>query len=195
MSDELQAEVDRLKAENAKLARDLAGAHDDLKEVRGEARERRHENKALTLQLETTARERDDFKTKAETTAGEWQARIDQANGTVRAMKHDKAFEKVARTLKVNDPSKFKDLIDLAKYAPEGDEPDEARIAQTFQEALKGRPWLVDQPAAEAAPTAPGGANGAKPAQVPAVPGPGSDRGQSVSSPASQAAAKPAGRL
>ena len=51
MSEELQKEIDRLKAENAKLARDLAGAHDDLKEVRGKARDRRHEGKKLTEQL------------------------------------------------------------------------------------------------------------------------------------------------
>jgi hypothetical protein len=47
MSDELQAEVDRLKALNEKLAKHLVDAHDDLKEVRGEARDRRHENKSL----------------------------------------------------------------------------------------------------------------------------------------------------
>ena len=54
MSDDLQKEIDRLKAEAStqraaidKLTRDLAGAHDDLKEVRGEARDRRHEGKKL----------------------------------------------------------------------------------------------------------------------------------------------------
>ena len=52
MSEELQKEIDRLKAENAKLARDLAGAHEDIKEVRGEARDRRHEGKKLAEQLE-----------------------------------------------------------------------------------------------------------------------------------------------
>ena len=52
MIEELQAEIERLKAENVKLATDLAGAHDDLKEVRAEARDRRHENKNLAQQVE-----------------------------------------------------------------------------------------------------------------------------------------------
>jgi predicted nucleic acid-binding Zn-ribbon protein len=68
MSDELQAEVDRLKKLNEKLAKDLVSAHDDLKEVRGEARDRRHENKSLAQQLADLTAERDDYKVKAEAT-------------------------------------------------------------------------------------------------------------------------------
>src|SRR5262249_28235014 len=109
-----------------------------------------------------------------------------------------RAFEAVAKALKVSDPAKLADLVKLAGYTPEADEPDEPKITAAFQEALKGRAWLVDaeetKPAPGGATTAPGGA-GATTTPTPAVAGPGSDRGQTVSSPASQASTRPAGRL
>jgi hypothetical protein len=179
--EELQKEIDRLKAENSKLTRDLAGAHDDLKEVRGEARDRRHEGKKLADQLEALTKERDDFKTKAEADPDGLRKSLADAHGVVRSLKHDGAYAKVAKGLKVNDPAKFADLVKLAAYQPEGDEPDEVKIATAFQEALKGRAWLVDAPAAGAATTA-AGAAGAAQGQSGGKPGPGSERGQSVSS-------------
>ncbi len=185
MSEELQKEIDRLKAENAKLARDLAGAHDDLKEVRGEARDRRHEGKKLVEQLEALTKERDEFKTKAEADPEGLRKNLTDAQGVIRSLKHDGAFARVAKDLKVNDPAKFTDLVKLAAYQPEGDDPDEAKITAAFQEALKARPWLVDAestPAAGAAKAASGGANGATTAQPGGKPGPGADRGQSVES-------------
>jgi hypothetical protein len=199
MSDELTAEIERLRAENARLTKDLAGAHDDLKVVRAEARDRRHENKTLAQQLAELATDRDGWKAKAETDPAEWQEKLDAAHGTVRAMKHERAYEKVAKGLKVTDPAKFADLLKLAGHTPEGNEPDEVKIAETFQDALKGRPWLVDaespKPAPGGATNAPGGAIGATTETKPAVPGPGSDRGQSVSSTTSQPASRVSGRL
>jgi hypothetical protein len=184
MSEELQKEIDRLKAENAKLARDLTGAHEDLKEVRGEARDRRHEGKRLAEQLDALTKDRDEFKTKAEADPEGLRKGLADAHGVIRSLKHDGAFAKVAKGLKVNDPAKFTDLVKLAAYQPEGDEPDEAKIATAFQEALKGRPWLVDgdpaKPAAGAAPAA-AGAAGATTTQAGGKPGPGAERGQSVS--------------
>lgn len=200
MSDELQKEIDRLTAENRKLSGDVASLSDELKEVRHEARDRRHEVKNLTAQLETTVKERDDFKAKAETTSDEWQSRIDALSGQVRGLKHDGAFAKVAKALKVNDPTKFADLVALSKYAPEGDEPDEAKITEAFQGVLKARPYLIDaeekeQPAPGGATTAPGGAPGATQARSGEKPGPGADRGQSLSTTSSQATARIPGRL
>ena len=107
-------------------------------------------------------------------------------------------FAKVAKGLKVNDPAKFSDLVKLAAYQPEGDEPDEVKIATAFQEALKGRPWLADPDtsttAAGAAKTASGGATGATQAQPGGKPGVGAERGQSVTSESSSASTHPDSR-
>jgi hypothetical protein len=168
---------------------DLAG---ELKETRGEARDRRHEAKGLAAQVEALTKERDTFRATAETTAGDWQTKIDALSGTIRGLKHERAFAKVAGTLKVSDPTKQADLVKLAGYAPEGDEPDEARITASFQEALKGRAWLVDAPPAPGGATnAPGGA-GATQAQSGGKPGPGADRGQSTQS---ESRSQPEGRV
>src|SRR5690349_18449631 len=110
MSDELNAEIARLKAANDKLQKDLASSHDDLKEVRAEARDRRHENKGLTQQLESITKERDDFKVKAETDPAAWQSKLADAHAQIRTLKHDRAYEAVARDLKVTNPVKFADL-------------------------------------------------------------------------------------
>jgi len=185
MSEELHNEVDRLKYENAKLARDLASAHEDLKEVRGEARDRRHEGKKLAEQLDALSRERDELKIKAEADPEGLRKSLAEAQSVIRGLKHDGAFAKVAKGLKVNDPAKFTDLVKLAAYLPEDDDPDEAKIAASFQEALKGRPWLVDSDrmqAAGAAKSASGEAFGANAAQLGGKPGVGAERGQSVTS-------------
>jgi FtsZ-binding cell division protein ZapB len=203
MSEELQKEIDRLKSENAKLMKDLAGAQDDLKEVRHEARDRRHEAKTLTEQLAALSKERDDFRTKAEADPEGLRKSLQDAQGVIRGLKHDGAFAKVAKGLRVNDPTKLTDLVKLANYAPEGDEPDEVKISAAFQEALKGRPWLVDaettaatatttKSAAGAATTASGGATGATTTQTGGKPGPGAERGQSLSS---EGKSQPEGRI
>src|SRR5262249_12463386 len=145
--DEFQMEVDRLKAENAKLTKELLDAQADFKEVRGEARDRRLEAKGLKEQLEGLTKERDELRMRAEADPEGLRKELADARGVIRGLRHDTAYERVARGLKVGDPSKFADLVKLAGYQPEGDEPDEARITAAFQEALNGRPWLVDAPA------------------------------------------------
>jgi hypothetical protein len=195
-TDELQKEIDRLKAENQKLTKDLAGAHDDLREVRGEARDRRHETKTLKEQLEALVKERDEFRTKAEADPDGLRMSLAEHQATIRGLKHEAAYGRVATGLKVNDPTRFADLVKLANYQPEGDEPDETKIAAAFTEALKGRPWLVDAPPVEPAKPAPGGAQGANGTQSGGKPGPGAERGQSVSSDrSSQARERIHGRL
>ena len=200
MSDALQAEVDRLKALNEKLARDLVGAHDDLKEVRGEARDRRHENKALAAQVADLTTQRDSFRAAAEADPEDLRRTISELSGKIRETTHRAAFEQAARSLKVSDPARVADLWALAGYKPESDEADPKRLAATIGAALKGRPWLVDAeptptPAASAATPAPGGAGATTPT-TPAVPGPGSDRGQSVpATPAQAPGGKPPGAL
>ena len=180
MSEELQKEIDRLKAENAKLSHDLAGAHEDLKEVRGEARDRRHEGKKLAEQLEQLAKERDEFKLKAEQDPEGLKSRLVETEGKLRDVAHRTAFAKVAAGLKVTDPTRVNDLYALSGYKAEADQPDEAKLVETIQTALKGRPHFLDT-APGAAQTAPGGA-GATTAQLGGKPGPGAERGQSVTS-------------
>lgn len=180
MSEELQKEIDRLKAENAKLTRELAGVHEDLKEVRGEARDRRHEGKKLAEQLDALAKERDQFKLKAEADPEGLKGQVNELTGKLRDVSHRTAFAKVAQDLKVSDPTKIADLYALSGYKAEADQPDEAKLVETIQTALKGRPYFLDT-AAGAAQTAPGGA-GATTAQLGGKPGPGAERGQSVTS-------------
>jgi predicted nucleic acid-binding Zn-ribbon protein len=191
MSEELQKEIDRLKAENTKLSRDLAASHDDLKEVRGEARDRRLEGRKLTEQLDATTKERDEFKLKAEQDPEGLKTQVSELSGRLREVAHKAAFQKVAQGLKVSDPTKVSDLYALSGYKPAADEPDEAQLVETIQTALKGRPHFLDA-AADAAKTASGGANGATPAQPGAKPGPGAERGQSVTS---ESKSTPPGRI
>jgi hypothetical protein len=189
-------ELTRLRAENQKLARDVSSLTDELKETRHEARDRRHENKTLTEQLAGLTKERDSFKTQAEADPDGLRAELDRRSALIRELRHGAAFADVARKLKVNDPVKQQDLIRIANYQPEGDEPDESKITAAYAEALKGRAWLVDAPLPPAAaPIAPGGATVTAQAQSGAKPGPGADRGESVSATSSSAATRVVGRL
>lgn len=192
--EELQAEVARLNKLNESLAGETVDLRDELKTVRAEARDRRHENKTLSQQLAEIATERDTFKQRAEAEPNALQGRIDELTGKIRERDHKDAFAQIAKTLKVSDPARQADLWSLAGYKAEGDAPDATKIAETIKGALKGRSWLVDASAAEAAPTAPGGApvTAAPPS---GRPGPGSDRGQSLSQQSSQARERPVGRL
>lgn len=196
MSAELQAEIDRLKAENAKLTKDLTGAHDDLKEVRHEARDRRHENKTLAEQMAALFTERDTLKAKAAEDPEGLKARLAEAHGKIRESDHKAVFAKVAAKHKVSDPAKVNDLWSLSGYKPEADQADEAKLTEVIGGALKGRPWFLDNTAAGAATTASGGAHGTTAAQSAGTAGPGADRGQSVTSTSSSKPAdRPAGRL
>ena len=56
----------------------------------------------------------------------------------------------MAAGLKVSDPTKVSDLYALSGYKAEADQPDEAKLVETIQTALKGRPHFLD--------TAPGAA-------------------------------------
>ena len=159
VSNPLQAEFDRLKGDNARLAR-------ELEEANAEAAKRRHESKALEKQVQDA------------TKAAE---QLDTLRATVRTMKHEKTYQSVAKGLKVTDAGKFADLVAVSGYKPEADEPDESKIAEAFKATLKVRPWLLDQTEAGASQAEAGASNGAttthtKPASTP---GPGADRGQS----------------
>jgi hypothetical protein len=169
----------------------------DLKDVRHEARDRRHEAKGLSEQLAALTAERDDFKAKAETTSAGWQSKIDALTGTVRGLKHERTYAKVAHELKVRDQLKFADLVKLSGYQADADDPDESKITEAFKTVLKDRPWLAEESAADAAKHASGGAAGAATGTSAGKAGAGSDRGQSLTETSSRPARAdwPAGRL
>jgi FtsZ-binding cell division protein ZapB len=218
MSDELQTEIDRLKSENANLTKNvstltkerdgLLSDRDDLKvslkEANAEARDRRHALKAVeeerdsfAVMMQELEADRDGLKAKIEAEPNEHLAKINELTGTLRGMKHERAFEKIAKGLKVTDPGRLADLISLARYAPEADDPDEEKITTTFAEALKGRSWLVDPEPAVAPPAAPHATNGtpkSAEAAKPNPPAPGSDRGMSVESEAPTGKARKDGK-
>jgi predicted nucleic acid-binding Zn-ribbon protein len=183
MSDALQAEIDRLKSENQKLTRDLAGAQDDLKEVRAEARDRRHENKALATQVAELTTDRDKYRTLSEQDPEGLRTQVSDLTGKLRERNHLDAFQKVARNLKVTDEKRIADLYALSGYKPEADQIDEAVITSTIQATVKERSYLLDPTpppaAAGAAQPAAGAANGAATSPAGGKPGPGSDRGVS----------------
>src|SRR5258707_1306061 len=118
MSDELNAEIERLKAENKRFADDLSSLTDELKEVRHEARDRRHENKSLAQQLAELATDRDFWKARSEQDPEGLKVQLQESQGTIRAMKHERAYEKIATGLKVTDPAKLADLLKLAGHTP-----------------------------------------------------------------------------
>jgi hypothetical protein len=185
MSEELQKEIDRLKAENSKLSNSLASAHEDLKEVRGEAKDRRLEGRKLTEQLAELAAERDKFKVAAQDDPEGLKAQVTELSGRLRDVAHRTAFAKVAAGLKVTDPTKVADLYALSGYKAESDTPDEKKMAGVVQEALKGRPHYLDT-AAAAAQQGSGGAQvasrgaGVTVEQARQWRAPGSERGQST---------------
>jgi hypothetical protein len=192
-------DADTLKGERDRLAAQVISLNETLEAKNGEVGRRRHETRAaekerddLAAAMEALKGERDTLKTRIESEPNEYKAKVDELTGQLRSIKHDVAYRNVLKTLKVSDPAKQADLLKLAEYKPEADEPDETKIIEVFGSALKGRPWLVDaEPAATttAAPTttttaAPASrANGATttPAVATGKPGPGSDRGQSLS--------------
>jgi hypothetical protein len=179
----LEDEIKQLKVENRRLAGEVADLTETLKETRHEARDRRLEAKQLKEQVDALTAERDDFRTRAEAEPSELQARLDTAHATIRELKHSTAFSAVAKGLKVSDPARLADLIALAKYTPEGDEPDHDKITEAFGAALKGRPYLLDP--AETATTTPNPnasreANGVTREQGRQTPAPGSSRGMSI---------------
>jgi hypothetical protein len=180
-ADDLQKEIARLKAENQKLAKDLAGAHDDLKDVRGEARDRRHETKTLKEQLDALTKERDEYKGKAEADPEGLKAQLAELTGKIRERAHRDTFAEVASAARVTDPARIADLYALSGYKPEGDEADTAKLGEIIGAALKSRPHFLDPPPAGAGNAAAGAAGANGTTQSGGKPGPGADRGQSTS--------------
>lgn len=185
MSEELQKEIDRLTAANAKLAKDLAAAHEDTKEVRSEAKDRRLENRKLAEQLADLVADRDKYKVAAEHDPEGLKAQVSDLSGKLRDVNHRSVFAEVAAGLKVTDPTKVNDLYALSGYKAESDAPDKKKMVEVVQAALKGRPHYLDT-AADAAPARSGGAPaaprgaGVTTEQARQWRAPGSERGQST---------------
>ncbi len=193
--EELQTELETLRAENATLAKDLKAARTEATKATGEAatlkaqaekavadheslwtkhKELRAENKdhrlnaeKATEQLTAMQADRDQWKTKYEASSPEaYEAKIADLTGKVRGLTHRQAFEAAAKTLKVSDSARIADLFALSGYKPDADEIDQAKLTEVIGDALKGRPWLLDAEAATLTPT---------PAPTPATPQPAAE--------------------
>jgi len=153
----------------------LQSSQDDstVRKLYAETQKRKERNRQLVTELTNTKSERDNYKTKWEDAAKELEtyraepseikAQYDALKGELRGIKHKEVFQRVAAEQKVR-PDALDDLWRLTGYQPEQDDPDEARIAGLLAEAVKSRPYLVQE---EAAPPAPSKL----------VPSPASDRG------------------
>jgi hypothetical protein len=145
MSDELTKEIDRLKAELTKATTDLDAAKAALKDTNHEARDRRLESKTLTEQLDALKAEREAEKAAKAKEAEALKGELDKTHAVLRGLKHEQAFARVAKGLKVSDAGKLADLYRLAEYKADGFEPDEGKIKTAFEGVLKARPWLLDE--------------------------------------------------
>jgi hypothetical protein len=184
--DDLQQEIDRLKAENRRLAADLGDTQEELKSTRAEARDRRHDVKGFKEQLEALTKERDGFRAKAEADPEGLKAQVAELTGKIRERAHRDAFAEAARAAKVSDPARIADLYTLSGYKPEGEEADKAKLAEVIGAALTSRPHFLDAPPSGDGKTA-AGAAGATQASSGGKPGPGAERGTSTSSDSSSA--------
>lgn len=216
----LQAELAKLRAENATLRSDLDATNKDLRSANAEARDRRHEVGELKTKLGDAVAERDRYKADAATAPNEWKSKYEASESKVRELVHGQTFEQLAKTLGVSNPTKLADLKALSGFKPgDGEKPDEEAIKASINKTLEGRSWLKDEPAAAppsgdgkggatttstaasgpttsaagAAQTASGGAtNGTTTASRP---GPGADRGASMSTTATAPSNRIPGRL
>jgi hypothetical protein len=200
MNQNIEHEYEHMKAENAKLLGHVASLSDELKEVRAEARDRRHEVKGLAARIAELTADREGWKAKAEADPEGLKVRVAELTGKLRGLTHRQAFDRIAAGLKVTDPTRQADLYALSGYTPESDDVDESKLIETVQGVLQGRPWFLDaEPGGST--TAPGGAiPGASTTTTPSAgnsgkPGPGADRGQSLSSSTSLPDKKVSGRL
>src|SRR6185437_3432240 len=156
----LTSENTRLQRENAALEKSVREAdgrakkaEERYKKVNDTYRDRRHdfkqlteEKKALEEKLKEVEAERDQFaqdylakdeefgafKAQAEAEPNALLDQIKTLTTNLRTIKHETAYEKAAKALKVSDPTKFKDLLALARHEPDGDDPDDAKIAEVF---------------------------------------------------------------
>jgi septal ring factor EnvC (AmiA/AmiB activator) len=143
----LQQQVERLTAENSDLK-------NEAKQRRLQAREYKQQNEklaegyqALEQQIaelqQTSEAEVAELRQRSEAEPHELQAEVDRLRGEIRTHAHKAAFAKQAKTHGVREEA-VDDLWKVSGYEPEGD-PDDARITETIQGAVKVRPWLVQQ--------------------------------------------------
>lgn len=143
----------------------------ELSDARSEAKQRRLASKKLTTELEqlrsqvtTLTRERDDFKTKAETNPTELQKKLDDALGTIRNRNHRDALAKLYedKDLDLSKSVPIDSLLKLLDYKAEGDAPDLAAVKAKVKEAQAAHPFLKGQHGSDSQ-NAPGGQPTGKP--------------------------------
>jgi hypothetical protein len=208
--EELQAEVSRLKGVEKTLRADLDASAVDLRAANGEARDRRLEGKAHAQTIADLTADRDRFKGLAAVDTDGWKAKYETASGTLRGISHRKEFDALAGAAGVKDPSRVEALYQLSGYKPDKDDVDKPALTTLITTALARYGWLKSEAPAGAATTTTTGATGttttaagaastttgtAAGAATASAGAPGSDRGQSVSSPSSTSPGRIPGRL
>jgi hypothetical protein len=120
--------------------------------LKAEAKDRRVKGKKLSEENETLkgtvtnlSKDRDDWKSKAETSAPELAAKVSELEGMIRVGTHRKAFDTAAAAQGVR-PEAIDDLWTLSGYKAEGDTPDPAAISSTIETVKAAKSYLF-QPA------------------------------------------------
>ncbi len=154
MSDEtiraLNRRVEELTAENATLKSESKD-----RRIKGKANQERLDK--LRKAHDDLVKDRDGWKTKAEASAPELTAKVEELQAIIRAGKHRSAFDKAAEAAGV-EPRAALDLWTLSGYKADAEEPDAAAITTAIAAAKESRPYLF-RPAAGEGGQAGGGAD------------------------------------
>jgi chromosome segregation ATPase len=180
----LQQQIERLTADNLDLK-------NEAKQRRLKAKDLQQQNEKLQQQIvelsegyealeKSSQAEVAELQQRSEAQPHELQAEVDRLKGELRTRDHKAAFAKKAKAENVREDA-VDDLWKVSGYEPEGD-PDETRITEAIQGAVKVRPWLVAQQQAATSTTEKVNENGARvptatPLTTGARPGPGAGRG------------------
>lgn len=142
---------------------------------------------AATARLKELEQERDTYKAQAESTStklaeakkspGDLQAKLDEALGTLRKLKHAEVFKSLHedKELGLNPKVTPERLMQLLGYEAEGDEPDPKTIRERVAALKDSDGYLFSEPAGETPESSPGRGNAQ--AETQRAPGPGLKRG------------------
>jgi hypothetical protein len=97
------------------------------------------EGEQAKAELARITAENTELKTKVDTSYSA--KRVQELEGKLRDVNHQKVFERMAKTKGVAEAA-VQDLWDLSGYKAEGEQPDEAAIDAVIEEQKVRRPWL-----------------------------------------------------
>jgi hypothetical protein len=178
----LQQQIERLTGENNDLKSEAKQRRLQAKELRTQNEKLAEGYNALEQQIaelqQASQAEIAELQQRSEAQPHELQAEVDRLKGELRTRDHKQAFHKAAKASNVREDA-VDDLWKVSGYEPEGD-PDETRITEAIQGAVKVRPWLVAQQQQQSTTEKVNGAERsatATPLTTGARPGPGAGRG------------------